>query len=216
MAFNRNEVDDLFTECHRRCCICHQFCGVKMETHHIVPGDNKIENAIPVCLECHAEIGSYNENHPIGRKFTPKELTQHKKQWLDICKDHPEILVKSYMRSDVGPLNALLDELEFNAVVAQDQNVMTISCQFQNSQFKRAVQLGSISILRDELKTAINKVYVSMGRANNYISAAIDKNIGTDPFNKQISYALNFIKEAEPLIHSAIEELLKFLGSEKD
>lgn len=51
MAFSREEVSSLLVQCHRRCCICHRFCGVKMETDHIVPiddgGDDKIENAIP-------------------------------------------------------------------------------------------------------------------------------------------------------------------------
>lgn len=214
MGFDRDRVSALLAKCHRRCCICHQFCGVKMETHHIIPGDDKIENAIPVCLECHAEIGSYNVNHRIGRKFTTKELKQHKNQWLKICQDHPEILVKSYMRSDVGPLNALLNELEFNAVVAQNKDLDIIGCYFQNTQFKKAVQLGSISILRDELKTAINKVYVSMGRANWYISATSNQLFKNDSWTQQISYAQKFITEAEPQIHAAIEELLKFLVSE--
>ena len=139
MAFNRDEVARLLAMCHRRCCICHQFCGVKMETDHIIPkddgGDDNIENAIPVCFECHAEIHSYNIKHPRGRKFTPDELRQHKDQWLQICSEHPEILAKSYMRSDVGPLNALVDELEFNATVAQVNKTDSIGCNFQNSQF---------------------------------------------------------------------------------
>lgn len=73
MAFERDEVSDLLARCHRRCCVCHRFCGVKMETDHIIPtedgGDDSIENAIPVCFECHAEIHSYNDSHPRGRKF---------------------------------------------------------------------------------------------------------------------------------------------------
>jgi hypothetical protein len=37
MAFNRDEVAALLVACHRRCCICHRFCGFKMETDHITP-----------------------------------------------------------------------------------------------------------------------------------------------------------------------------------
>ena len=191
-----------------------------METDHIIPkdegGDDKIENAIPVCFECHAEIHSYNIKHPRGRKFTPEELRQHKEQWLEICRNHPEILAKSYMRSNVGLLHALLDELEFNAAVAQNKDVHIIGCYFQNSQFKKAVQLGSVSILRDELKTAINRAYVSMGSVNHYISAASNQTFRSDPWSQEISHAQRLIKEAEPQIHAAIEELLNFLGSEKD
>ena len=54
MAFDRNEVAGLLAACHRRCCICHRFCGVKIETDHIRPavdgGDDSIANAIPVGL----------------------------------------------------------------------------------------------------------------------------------------------------------------------
>ena len=89
-----------------------------METDHIVPngegGTDEIENAIPVCFECHAEIHSYNPDHPRGRKYTEGELRQHKNQWLKLCKRTPESLIKSFLQSDLGPLQALLDELEFN------------------------------------------------------------------------------------------------------
>jgi hypothetical protein len=82
VTFPCKDVEILLAACHRRCCICHRFCGVKIETDHIeqaAEGDSdKIENAIPVCFECHAEIHSYNDKHPRGRKFTPDELRHHK------------------------------------------------------------------------------------------------------------------------------------------
>ena len=60
MAFPHDKVSELLAQCHRRCSICHRFCGVKMETDHILPqsegGTDDVENAIPVCFECHAEI----------------------------------------------------------------------------------------------------------------------------------------------------------------
>ena len=28
--FPQKDVDNLLTACHRRCCICHRFCGVKI------------------------------------------------------------------------------------------------------------------------------------------------------------------------------------------
>ena len=89
-GFPRDQVDELLKACHRRCCICHRFCGVKIETDHIVPsvegGADTIDNAVPVCFECHAEIHSYNDMHPGGRKFRPAELRGHKEQWLEICR----------------------------------------------------------------------------------------------------------------------------------
>jgi hypothetical protein len=53
-----------------------------MQTHHIVPkeqgGSDEFENCMPLCLDCHAEVASYNPRHPIGRKFTSAELTGHR------------------------------------------------------------------------------------------------------------------------------------------
>src|ERR1700732_2746446 len=93
--FKGSEFEKLLAACHRCCCVCHRYCGVKMEIDHIIPqgdrGPGTYENAIPVCFECHAEIHSYNLNHPRGRKFQPDELRAHRDQWLTICKEYPEI-----------------------------------------------------------------------------------------------------------------------------
>jgi hypothetical protein len=35
MSFAQKDVNDLLTTCHRRCCICHRFCGVMIETDRI-------------------------------------------------------------------------------------------------------------------------------------------------------------------------------------
>jgi HNH endonuclease len=78
---------------------------VKIETDHIVPaesgGSDHIENAIPVCFECHAEIHSYNDKHPRGRKFQPQELQLHRDQWLKICSERPELLIGNWGRPDL-------------------------------------------------------------------------------------------------------------------
>jgi 5-methylcytosine-specific restriction endonuclease McrA len=99
MGFQREEVSKLLAACHRRCCVCHRYCGVKMETDHIVPagegGPDTMDNAIPVCFECHAEIHSYNDKHPRGRKFLADELRAHKEQWLKICETRPDVFVNA-------------------------------------------------------------------------------------------------------------------------
>jgi hypothetical protein len=145
MPFPQDEVSKLLAHCHRRCCICHRFCGVKMETDHIVPhadgGSDAIENAIAVCFECHAEIHSYNDKHPRGRKFRPEELQYHKDQWLEICSERPDVLVAAPRSIDVGPLQALVDELEFNRRVAANAASEVQGCLFRTissgERFKR-------------------------------------------------------------------------------
>ena len=220
MSFDRKEVSELLSACHRRCCICHQFCGVKMETDHIIPQEEKgtddIGNAIPVCFECHAEIHSYNNKHPRGRKFTPEELRNHKDQWLKICEEHPEILTKSFMRSDVGPLNALVDELEFNAKVAETKDGNYIGCNFQVKQFEKAIQLGSISILHDDLKNSIYQAYVMMGSVNQFIAEAGNQVFRSSAWTQKIKQASKLIHESEPYIHRTKNELLKFLSTENN
>ncbi|MFH0953973.1 MAG: HNH endonuclease signature motif containing protein [Verrucomicrobiota bacterium] len=64
-----------------------------MQLHHIRQkknkGSNSLENCIPLCLECHAEVGTYNPDHPIGRRYTEQELREHRKLWLNFCRKNP-------------------------------------------------------------------------------------------------------------------------------
>src|SRR5580765_7384825 len=82
MTFEPKEAEKLLALCHRRCCVCHRFCGSKIELDHMLPraqgGPDDIDNAIPLCFECHAEVHAYNDKHPRGRKFKPSELRLHK------------------------------------------------------------------------------------------------------------------------------------------
>lgn len=71
--------------CGRCCCICHKFCGIKMECHHIKHasegGSDDFDNCIPLCLDCHADMKSYDHKHPKGTKYTRKELKAHRDAW---------------------------------------------------------------------------------------------------------------------------------------
>jgi hypothetical protein len=73
--------------CGRHCCICHKFCGTKIECHHILheaeARPDTFENCIPVCFDCHADMRSYDFKHPKGTKYTPDELRQHRERWYE-------------------------------------------------------------------------------------------------------------------------------------
>jgi hypothetical protein len=172
---------------------------------HIVPsaadGPSDIANAIPVCFECHAEIHSYNDEHPRGRKFRPDELKKHKEQWLTICSNRPEALIGASWDGDVGPLQALVDELEFNAVVAEQYG-----CLFLDNEFQRAIREGAIATLKEDLKRAILDAYVAIGAANRDLSTLSPK------FSSSIRQRL---EAAKPKVEKAREELLQFLRSEQ-
>ena len=218
MPFNRQEVDELLTSCHRRCCICHRFCGVKMETDHMVPradgGSDDIENAIPVCFECHAEIHSYNDQHPRGRKFRSEELRLQKEQWLEVCRDRPEIFINAIRDADVGPLQALIDELEFNAAVAGVQDQQSQGCLFHDEQFRRAIREGAIAMLRDDLKTQILAAYVAIGRANQQISGVMIHPPRGNAWAEAVNRASEGVFQARNAIAPARDALLSFLGAD--
>ena len=225
MAFNRDNVSELLSQCHRCCCICHRFCGIKIETDHIIPiengGTDDIENAIPVCFECHAEIHSYNDKHPRGRKFQPDELRLHREKWLKICTEHPELLVSSIRNANVGPLQALIDELDFNATVAssdhhniQDGVFHEHHCKFHEQEFLRAIHEGSISILRDEIRELLLVAYRAMGAANVSIDAKGHHEINSEGWATGCHAVARLVVDARPKIAHARAELLRFLSNE--
>jgi len=70
--------------CNRHCCLCGKACGTDIEIAHIVSkrkgGTNDIDNAIPLCYDCHSEIGKYNKEHPRGNKYRSEELKARREQ----------------------------------------------------------------------------------------------------------------------------------------
>jgi hypothetical protein len=95
MPFPEKIRETVLVRSHRRCCVCHQFGGRNVNVHHIVQeadgGENTIDNAICLCLPCHAEAGHFNSRHPLGTKYSPSELKAHRKQWWTYCESHPEM-----------------------------------------------------------------------------------------------------------------------------
>ena len=77
--------EDALVACRRKCCVCHMFCGRNIELHHIVMeskgGESTFDNCIPLCFNCHAEAGHYNNNHPKGTKYSSAELKRHRDNW---------------------------------------------------------------------------------------------------------------------------------------
>jgi len=217
MPFPRDQVSALLAECHRRCCICHRFCGVKIETDHISPtedgGTDDIENAIPVCFECHAEIHGYNDKHPRGRKFLPQELQFHKKQWLRICAERPDMLVGAIRDADVGPIQALIDELDFNATVADVKDFKNQGCKFHEQQFLRAIHEGSISLLQDNIRKLLLEAYRRMGAANAALESRSFHPMSGEAWAQATNEAQRCMIEAREKITAARAELLRFLSN---
>jgi len=87
MPFPEQIKEDALVACGRCCTICHKFCGIKIEVHHIREesegGDNSYDNAIPLCFDCHADMRSYDHKHPKGNKYSESELRKHRDNWYN-------------------------------------------------------------------------------------------------------------------------------------
>jgi hypothetical protein len=63
-------------------------CGTNIEAAHIVDeaagGSNEADNGIPLCFDCHQEVGAYNDLHPRGNKFRPEELRARRNRVYDL------------------------------------------------------------------------------------------------------------------------------------
>ena len=93
MSFSKDTKEIALVRSRRCCCVCHEFCGLYTNVHHIVPeadgGPDDLENAIVLCLRCHGEAGHYNPAHPIGNKYSRDELRKHRDSWWSYCESNP-------------------------------------------------------------------------------------------------------------------------------
>jgi len=84
MGFDRKEAEQLLVDCGRRCCICGRLHRVQI--HHIIPGDDKIDNGIPLCPKCHDETHTGYSPGRTTRSYTSEELKLHRKRTIDQVK----------------------------------------------------------------------------------------------------------------------------------
>ena len=88
MPFSAETKARMFVRSARICPLCFKQCGTRVEAAHIVAesagGSNEDDNGIPLCFDCHADIGAYNPLHPKGNKFSPSELKSRRNQLYDL------------------------------------------------------------------------------------------------------------------------------------
>ncbi|WP_016951560.1 HNH endonuclease [Anabaena sp. PCC 7108] len=97
MGFPDKVAEKALLDCGRCCCICHKFCGFKIELHHIIQksegGEDLYENCIPLCFDCHAEIKAYDPQHPKGRKYNVAEIIEHRNRWYETVKNQTFVVI---------------------------------------------------------------------------------------------------------------------------
>lgn len=95
--------------CDRHCCLCKKPCGINIEVHHIIPesegGSNKIDNAIPLCYDCHGKIENYNPSHPKGNKYRVAEIKARRNQIYEEFTRHLVPVIFYKITQEMGEKN---------------------------------------------------------------------------------------------------------------
>lgn len=98
----------------RHCSVCHRYKGVKMEVHHLIQeadgGPNTLDNAIPLCFDCHSDAGHFNNRHPKGSKFSISGLTKSRDSWYKFVSENsiPEkLLISEHIQTSYYVLHTL-------------------------------------------------------------------------------------------------------------
>jgi hypothetical protein len=84
MPFDENTRTRVLLWCDRHCCLCKKACGVNIEVHHLIPesdgGSSDIDNAMPLCFDCHGAVMHYDTRHPRGTRYKTNELKARREQ----------------------------------------------------------------------------------------------------------------------------------------
>jgi hypothetical protein len=108
-AFKEEDKIKMLLWCDRHCCLCKKACGTDIEIAHIDSrAGNDMDNGIPLCFNCHSEIGRYNREHPRGNKYKPEELKARREQ-----------VYEEYTRHLVPPIHFYLDQRRIDGSVHQ-------------------------------------------------------------------------------------------------
>lgn len=97
--------------CARHCCLCGKACGMNIEVAHLDNSkkNSNIDNAVPWCFFCHAEVGRYNRSHPRGKKYAVRELKARRNQVYEQQTSH---LVPA-VRYVIAQMNRKLPDVGF-------------------------------------------------------------------------------------------------------
>jgi len=123
MGFNTKISEKALISCGRHCCLCHKFCGTKIELHHIEQkkhgGKDVFDNCLPLCFDCHADVMQYNPEHPKGKKYTISELKKHRNNWYDKIELNETYLVSNsvYLKLDRNTFEKLIELLDSKSLM---------------------------------------------------------------------------------------------------
>lgn len=127
MAFPSAVREDALIACGRHCCLCHKFCGTKIELHHIKPrsdgGQDTFENCIPLCFDCHADMSTYDHKHPKGSKYTEGELIRHRDSWYEKVRASAGVFaLPEHLKLDVNTFRKAVELLPWKGSISFVRN----------------------------------------------------------------------------------------------
>ncbi len=104
MAFPLSVRLEALVQCQRHCCLCHQRKHTRIQCHHIVPeadgGPDTLDNCLPLCPDCHAEVMAFNPRHPFGgTPYHPEELKRRRDDWYAVVRQRSAGLVGNLIRT---------------------------------------------------------------------------------------------------------------------
>ncbi len=191
MPFNSKVKAQAMVACGRCCSICHKFCGIKIECHHIIHesegGEDTYENCLPLCFDCHADMRSYDKKHPKGTKYKREELELHREQWFNkvsnssvstYTDEHRQLDIELFQRiTEILPWNTSIDFLRTNnfAGFSFDWDYMsdlesflrtTTDPSFEFIDVKLEVVRATLESYADELTTALCQNTFSVADGN--------------------------------------------------
>lgn len=219
MGFKKSEVDKLLVECGRHCCVCKKYCGSKIQLHHIsqkaLGGGDDIENALPVCLDCHAEINNYNVKHPIGRRYQPNELRMLKRDWILKYKEIPELTLRNQSMPSVGGLEGILIELIYNTEALTIKNtgpaLGRIPGRLREKEYERAISMGMLGVFGENLTRKITECYVEISKVNLAIESLTNTRPEGNAHAEAINYTIRAILKAHPIVEETRDEVRKVI-----
>jgi len=111
LSFKDEDKIKVLLWCDRHCCLCGKPCGTNIIVHHIEQkGENltDINNAIPLCLNCHGKIKNYNPQHPVGTAYKIKEIKARRDQIYEKYTRHLVPPIHFEMTQIIGDNPALI------------------------------------------------------------------------------------------------------------
>jgi hypothetical protein len=87
--FDKKDKIKILLWSERHCCLCDKPCDTNIEIHHIEQDGktdeelSNIDNAIPLCFDCHGKIKSYNPKHRVGTSYRLEEIKARRNQIYD-------------------------------------------------------------------------------------------------------------------------------------